>query len=191
MEKTHHIQGLQFIENYISADESQALQVCLDQGVWNTDMKRRVQHFGYRYDYKARSVSQSDRLEDWPVWADDLAGRLYEDHFFQHKPDQVIINDYAPGQGISAHVDCEPCFGPVIASVSLLSACDMLFQHRTSGHIVPVRLAPMSLLVLSGEARYNWTHAIPARKSDLVNGIRVPRSRRMSLTFRTVLTDDP
>jgi hypothetical protein len=28
---------------------------------------------------------------------------------------------------------------------------------------------------------------LPARKSDLVNGIRVPRQRRLSVTFRTVV----
>jgi alkylated DNA repair dioxygenase AlkB len=42
------------------------------------------------------------------------------------------------------------------------------------------------LLILSGEARYDWTHEIPARKSDVINGARQPRTRRVSLTFRTV-----
>ena len=42
------------------------------------------------------------------------------------------------------------------------------------------------LLILSGEARYDWTHEIPAHKSDMINGARQPRTRRVSLTFRTV-----
>jgi hypothetical protein len=32
-----------------------------------------------------------------------------------------------------------------------------------------------------------WQHGIPARKSDLHNGRRVQRGRRVSLTFRTVV----
>jgi alkylated DNA repair dioxygenase AlkB len=49
-----------------------------------------------------------------------------------------------------------------------------------------LRLPPRSLLVLAGEARTAWTHAIPARKSDVVEGARVARGRRVSVTFRTV-----
>jgi alkylated DNA repair dioxygenase AlkB len=48
-------------------------------------------------------------------------------------------------------------------------------------------LTPGSLLMLSGEARYRWRHAIPGRKTDKVAGRSVVRGRRVSLTFRTVL----
>jgi alkylated DNA repair dioxygenase AlkB len=36
-----------------------------------------------------------------------------------------------------------------------------------------------SLLILSGEARYEWTHGIVPRKSDIVNFIKVPRERML------------
>jgi hypothetical protein len=39
---------------------------------------------------------------------------------------------------------------------------------------------------ISGEARHVRTHAIPARKSVIVNGPKQPRSRRLSLTFREI-----
>ena len=44
-----------------------------------------------------------------------------------------------------------------------------------------------SLIILSDDARYEWQHAIPARKSDVVNGFKIARDRRLSLTFRTVI----
>ena len=44
-----------------------------------------------------------------------------------------------------------------------------------------------SLLVLAGASRYNWKHGIPARKSDKLGGQSLWRSRRVSLTFRTVI----
>jgi hypothetical protein len=50
-------------------------------------------------------------------------------------------------------------------------------------------LAPRSLLLLQGTARYEWQHGIPARKSDVRNGQRVQRGRRVSLTFRAVQLD--
>ena len=54
-------------------------------------------------------------------------------------------------------------------------------QHRA------IYLPPRSLLVMAGPARYQWQHYIPHRKSDMVDGMRLPRApRRVSLTFRQV-----
>jgi alkylated DNA repair protein alkB family protein 8 len=50
-----------------------------------------------------------------------------------------------------------------------------------------LRLPVRSLLVLADDARYLWSHMIPARQSDMVDGVRRSRARRISLTFRTVL----
>lgn len=108
------------------------------------------------------------------------------DGHFTAVPDQLIANEYLPGQGISAHVDCEPCFGEVIASLSLLSGCEMRFGCLASGETRAVILPPRSLLVLTGPARRDWTHSIAARLSDVIDGLRVARQRRVSLTFRTM-----
>lgn len=64
----------------------------------------------------------------------------------------------------------------------------MDFSNIHSGNTATQVLAPRSLLVLSGEARFNWTHGIPARKSDVIDGKKIARGRRVSLTFRTVIT---
>ena len=101
--------------------------------------------------------------------------------------DQTIINEYEPGQGISAHVDCVPCFGPVVAAISLGSESTMDFTHPEDGTRVEVRLTPGSLCVMTGPARYVWRHAIAARKSDQSPTGRVLRGRRVSVTYRTVL----
>ena len=41
-------------------------------------------------------------------------------------------------------------------------------------------------MIYRGKGRYQYTHGIPARKSDQQNGIKIPRARRLSLTFRTI-----
>lgn len=51
---------------------------------------------------------------------------------------------------------------------------------------VDVRLPRRSLLVLSGTARRYRTHAIAPRKTDAIDGVRVRRDRRVSITFRTL-----
>ncbi|WP_090196612.1 alpha-ketoglutarate-dependent dioxygenase AlkB [Yoonia tamlensis] len=60
----------------------------------------------------------------------------------------------------------------------------MRLENRRISQLVDLALEPRSLLVISGEARHVWTHAIPSRKSDIVNGQKHSRSRRLSLTFR-------
>ena len=152
---------------------------------WLTDLKRRVQHFGYKYDYKARNILPDSYLGELPHWLGDLQERLFTDGIFRQKPDQAIINEYLPGQGISAHIDCVPCFDDVVASLSLGSDVIMGLFLGEQKH--DVFLEKRSLIVLSGEARYKWKHAIPARKSDIVEGIKLERQRRISVTFRKVI----
>jgi alkylated DNA repair dioxygenase AlkB len=63
----------------------------------------------------------------------------------------------------------------------------MVFRHPGDGEKRAVVLEPGSLLVMSGAARYDWTHEIPARTSDVIGGERRARGRRVSLTFRAVV----
>lgn len=183
--------GLTYLENYISEDEANRLVQEIDAAPWCTDLKRRVQHYGYRYDYKARQGRREDYLGPLPEVFQHLAQRLTDERHFQSIPDQVIVNEYEPGQGISAHIDCEPCFGATIASLSLLSACVMRFSSQAYSRQMDLYLQPASLLVLNGDARHFWTHAIPARKTDVIEGQKHRRSRRLSLTFRTMTFENP
>ncbi|CAL1700012.1 unnamed protein product [Somion occarium] len=132
---------------------------------------------------------------------------------------QVIINHYLPGEGITPHVDLLDRFGDGIIGVSLGSGCVMRFR-KVRGTTVPdyhdraggtgdgdggdvkgaaedvedVYLPPGSVYVMSGEARYRWTHEIEGRKADLIQehlgdetGIWTDRSIRVSITFRWLL----
>ena len=175
------ISGLLYLPEYISAQHHDWLLDQLDAQPWDTTLKRRVQHYGYRYDYKARRVTPDMYLGELPDWLARIAKQLHDDGLIDDVPDQVIINEYEPGQGIAAHTDCEPCFGHRIFSISLGSQAIMQFTHPEQARI-DVLMAPRSLLMMVGNARYNWKHGIPARKSD--NG--VARSRRVSLTLRKV-----
>lgn len=188
-ETVPNIGGLIYIPDFITKGEERALIENIDAQPWLTDLKRRVKHYGYRYDYKARAVTNDAYLGQLPEWIAPVATRLYNQKLFHKMPDQAIVNEYDPGQGISAHVDCVPCFGDVIASLSLSSGATMQFTHQKPGDRKELYLQARSLIVLSSAARYEWTHAIPARKSDVVQGFRVERTRRVSLTFRTIIID--
>lgn len=179
------ILGLRYIPHFISSEAEAELIRIIDQQPWITDLRRRVQHYGYRYDYKARGLASDLYLGSIPAWLHHYCQQLQSEGYFTQIPDQVIVNEYLPGQGIASHTDCIPCFGDTIASIGLGSGCQMDFESgekRTSHY-----LEPQSLLVLASEARYHWKHGIAARKSDRVDGNLVPRDRRISLTFRNVI----
>lgn len=182
-----NISGPTYISDFISAQQQDSLLSQIDQQPWLTDLKRRVQHYGYKYDYKARTVSNDAYLGPLPDCLSSLCKKLHDDGIFPSAPDQVIVNEYLLGQGISAHIDCVPCFADTIASLSLGSSCIMEFSDPKTGEKKSIVLAERSLIVLSGPARYEWQHAIPARKSDIINGIKTDRARRVSLTFRNIV----
>lgn len=164
------IYGLTYIADFIDTDSEATIIETIDQQPSLNDLKRRVQHYGWRYDYKARSVTPESRLGPLPEWLSLYCDRLCVDGFFPQPPDQVIVNEYQPGQGIAPHIDCVPCFTDTIASLSLGSPCVMEFTHVERREKIPVLLEPRSLLVLSGDARYVWQHAIAGRKTDRYNG---------------------
>ncbi len=181
------IPGLKYIPAYLSPTEQTDLLATIDAGAWITDLKRRVQHFGYVYDYKKRAVDPAMYLGALPDWAQVIAERLHADGHAPALPDQVIVNEYQPGQGIAPHVDCVPCFGDTILSISLGSACVMDFAPLRGSDKLSLLLEPGSLVIMQGESRYQWKHGIAPRKSDLVDGRSVARGRRVSLTLRKVI----
>ncbi len=195
--------GLLYQPDFIDAELEQSLLNNVDgaEAVWLSDLSRRVQHHGFRYDYKARRIVRSMRLGPLPDWLSDMADKITR--FVESDEglgtselvplfDQAIVNEYEPGEGIAAHIDCEPCFGPVVVTLSLGSDIEMQFEQARTGERTPVYLAQRSLAVLTGEARYEWTHSIAKRQSDPPRngkGRRVPRRRRVSITFRSVLLE--
>ena len=183
------VPGLWYVPDFISAEEEERLLKTIDGCQWRTDIKRNVQHYGWRHDYTARHVDSSMRLGPLPDWADSIGRRLVAEELLSVPPDQVIVNEYRANQGISRHVDSQD-FADRIATISLLESWEMVFRQRVpQERKVSRRLERRSAMVLTGAARYDWTHEIPARKTeyDPSSDKRLKRKRRISLTFRRVI----
>jgi alkylated DNA repair dioxygenase AlkB len=177
------IPGLVYVSNFLTEAQESELVGLIDTGEWSNVLKRRVQHFGWRYDYKSREIDSSMRLGPLPQWAMALAKRLKDEGLLPHVADQVIVNEYVRNQGISKHVDCIPCFDDGIAMISLLESWEMIFRDK--GGLAPVAqmLEHRSVAIMSRDVRYHWSHEIPARYTE-PGGLR--RQRRISITFRKV-----
>ena len=182
------IPGLHYIPAFLDDQQqgSTIRRIDEDESAWLTDLERRVQHYGWRYDYRARTIDRDMRIGPLPDWLKKIAVLLYErTGEFDNVPNQVIVNEYEPGQGIAMHVD-RHCFGPTVATVSLGDDWTMDFRAIGGDEKAQLLLERGSALVLTEAARNRWCHGIAKRKSEFIGSIRRPRERRLSLTFRTV-----
>jgi len=184
------ISGLHYIPGFLTRTQQDDALGHISDSDWMYDLERRVQHYGWRYDYRAKTIARDMRIGPLPPWLDNIAQRLYhETALFDDVPDQAIVNEYEAGQGIAMHVD-RKCFGKAIATISLGDAWVMDFRPvgGTKEETEQILLEEGSALVLVGEARDRWLHGISRRKRERdENDDWRDRRRRVSLTFRTVL----
>jgi alkylated DNA repair protein alkB family protein 8 len=160
-----------------------------------------VQHYGYEFKYGANNVNVDEKMGLMPPFLKFLEPKLAKimSHFevkegvnkhgdqckkvtFKNEPvadniltsfgyfDQMTANDYMPGQGIPPHVDTHSPFQEVFAAISLKSGTTMHFKDPQS-KVLDLYLEPRTLMVFSGEARYNWLHSIAQRKIDRVDDL--------------------
>ena len=180
------IPGLHYFPDFLDDERQRNAIRHIDESAWLTDLERRVQHYGWRYDYRARTIDRSMRIGPLPEWLAEIAASLHgRTSLFDSVPNQAIVNEYEPGQGIAMHADRQ-CFGPAVATVSLGDDWTMDFRAVDGKEKAQLLLMRGSALVLTGEARNHWLHGIAKRKSETIGSVRRPRARRMSLTFRTV-----
>jgi hypothetical protein len=113
---------------------------------------------------------------------------------------QAIINLYQPGEGITPHVDLLGRYGDGIVGVSFASGCAMRFdkveEEGAHKQRYDVYLPERSMIVMTEDARYGWTHGIDKKTRDFVapsdstamsDGVWIERGMRMSVTFRWLL----
>ena len=177
-------QGAVIVPDFVTPAEEARILQRIDEAPWLAELSRRVQHYGWRYDY--RGASHPVPAAPFPRWAAVMADRLRA-HFGGAPPVQCIVNEYRPGQGIGMHAD-HADFGPVVASLSLADDWPMQFRRRTvrpyARDALPddeVAVLPRrSVLVLAGPARTAFMHGIDRDAS------RRRRATRVSATFRTL-----
>lgn len=214
--KELNIPGLYLFQNFITPKDEEELLAAVDSRPWISLAKRRVQHYGYEFCYQTRNVDTTRRLGELPAFVAPVLERISAytdiDRAATIDLDQLTVNEYPPGVGLSPHIDTHSAFEDEIFSLSLAGPCIMEFRRYQEGNWQPdsamrnvmdeenpdnsrnflrraLYLPPQSMLLLSGEARYEWHHYIPHHKVDNVKDNLIRRaSRRVSFTLRKVRT---
>ena len=205
------ISGLYLLLDYISQEEEEELISAFDSphsvqemggagsSGWIGVSKRKVQHFGYRFDYSTRLFSE--HLGPFPPLLQGLAERITKEEPLEGMElNQMTANDYPAGAGMALHIDTHMAFTGPVVSLSLGSHTTMEFKEGVGPNAVvedPSQLPSnprnlllflprRSLLIMSGEARNAHCHGITSKKADWVNGELLERQRRVSVTFRKI-----
>nr|XP_026646498.1 alkylated DNA repair protein alkB homolog 8 isoform X2 [Zonotrichia albicollis] len=150
--------GLMVIEKIISPEEERRMLESID---WKAD---------------------EDTQNGLPEICNPFLEKCLKQGYIKHKPDQLTVNQYEPGQGIPPHTDTHSAFEDEIISLSLGAEIVMDFKHP-DGHTVAIMLPRCSLLVMTGESRYLWTHGITPRKYDVV------QASELGQKVRTITAD--
>ncbi len=135
--------------------------------------RRRVVYYGWRYDFEGGGLQRTGDIPSFLLPTRDIAARFAGLEAAELQ--QVLVTEYAAGAAIGWHRD-RSVFGDVLG-ISLLSPCSFRLRRKVGSkwerHSFTAE--PRSAYILSGAARKEWEHSIPA----------VP-ALRYSITFRTL-----
>jgi alkylated DNA repair dioxygenase AlkB len=135
--------------------------------------KRRVISFGWQYDFGVERLHRVDDMPEFLLELRESAARFagISPTALQH----VLVMEYGPGAAIGWHRD-KSVFGEIVG-ISLRSPCTFRLRRAVGARWERVSLIaePRSAYLLSGAARSEWEHSIPA-----VDEL------RYSVTYRTL-----
>ena len=177
------VPGLYIQENVMDENTEQAIINWLDQRQWSTVLPRRTQHFGYNYGYKSHGLTKADPFDSWV----SILGTWLDQNNILKSADQCIVNEYTKDQKIGKHVDRSDIFGDKIVSISLGGDTNFIFRNLSTKESVELFIPRRSILIMTGDSRYNWSHEIPKRLTVNHDGHQIRKNddyRRISMTYR-------
>jgi alkylated DNA repair dioxygenase AlkB len=134
---------------------------------------RRVVSFGWRYAFDGSGLHPAEPMPGFLLPIRDVAARFagLDPAALEH----ALLTEYAPGAAIGWHRD-RPVFDEVVG-LSLLAPARLRFRRKRGAkwERADLMTQPRSAYHLTGEARAEWEHSIPAVEA-----------LRYSITFRSL-----
>ncbi len=172
--------GLRYEPDFLDVDEERRLLDAIGALPFHEaeyrgyTAKRRIVSYGAGYDFDANELRPAPPV---PAFLHPLRARVerhlgLEENAITH----ALVTEYRPGTALGWHRDV-PDFAMVVG-VSLNTACRLRFRAwppRRGQPVFVLELAPRSMYVLAGEARWKWQHGVPPTPG-----------LRYSVTFRTL-----
>jgi alkylated DNA repair protein alkB family protein 6 len=160
--------GVWHVPEWLSESEERHLMQCIDSmplAAWTPLRGRRLQSLGGH----PRPPPEMMTHEPLAPWVQSICDALIAAGAFSpdEPPNHVLLNEYAPGQGIDAHKD-GPLYMPRVAIVSLGSHSTFRFVEDSVGRepVASLLLPRRGLLVFSGDAYEQHLHTVTADEAD-------------------------
>lgn len=189
-----------YIPNFITSEEEAHILrnvYSVPKPKWTCLSRRRLQDYG--------GVPHEKGMipEIIPSWLTKYMDKVAQLNVFDHrKPNQVLVNEYLPGQGIMPHFD-GPLFFPTIATISCGSHTVLNFVENSEIRTKKCQLLleRCSLIVIKDDMYSKYLHSIDEIEADVISegcanllncgkqyivGNRIKRDTRVSITIRNV-----
>lgn len=182
IENAYDIPGLFYIKNYLTMSEIDTIlnkihSEIIFKPITTAPTSRLVAHFGYNYSYDRSGIKPAD-----PIPTDltnivniNKINNICGENIISNPFDQLIINEYKPGQQIAPHTDHVTQFGPIIACITVGKSVPIIFTLGSIKKIINVESG--SMYIMTKDSRYLWKHSLK-NTSD---------GTRYSLTYRTIV----
>lgn len=167
--------GLSLHEALFTSAEEAEIIAAIHADALRPDCGRRVRKYHDR-DAEPRFHHSWDHptTNGFPAYGSRVVARLNERGVARGGSYRLIVNDYAPGQRATAHVDrIYMGIRDVVVAVSFGSTRTMRLQALASGETWDIPLPPRSALRFEGFSRFECTHEILPGEAE-----------RFSLIFR-------
>eukprot|EP01091_Cochliopodium_minus_P019565 TRINITY_DN825_c0_g1_i1.p1 TRINITY_DN825_c0_g1~~TRINITY_DN825_c0_g1_i1.p1 ORF type:complete len:237 (+),score=70.94 TRINITY_DN825_c0_g1_i1:270-980(+) len=208
--KIGNIPSVYYIPNFLSESEENEVVNNIykaPQIKWVKLRNRRLQEWG-------GTPTEKGMIQvDLPEFLNKVGEKIHKAKFIPNVPNHVLVNEYAPGQGIMRHED-GPLYVPHFSILNLKSTILLdVYKHtrdilggdedsdenQIEDRVFSIALRPRALLIVKDEVYTNYMHGIEERMEDVVDdkvinleqtglhvGDVIKRELRISATIREV-----
>lgn len=179
-EKFELMKSIFIHQDFLSENEEESLLIELEPYL------KRMRYESGHWDNAIKGYRETERV-NWNSTNSLIIDKIKKIAFkLQDVPlKHVHILDLEENGVIMPHIDSIKFCGSTIAGVSLLSDSVMrLIQENNKNYILDILLKRRSLYIMTGLARYNYTHEILGNENSKFGSKEVRKSRRISVICR-------
>lgn len=174
------LDGIYLVPDFLNEDEEDKLLKAIDDDIWIPSQSgRSKQDFGIKINFKKQTI-KTKYFTGMPMYSQPLIERLHTHRLLKDFQSVELCNlDYRSERGshIDPHIDDTWIWGERLITINLLSNTILCLipKDEHSNKIIYIPLPRRWMIVLYGDARYEYKHAIQRRH---IHG------RRVAVTFR-------
>jgi alkylated DNA repair protein alkB family protein 4 len=174
------LDGIYLVSDFLNENEENDLVNSIDNDVWISSQSGRIkQDFGIKINFKKQTI-KTKYFTGMPMYSKQIIERLQTHRVLNDFQSVELCNlDYCSQRGshIDPHIDDIWIWGERLITINLLSntILSLIPNEKDTNKIIYIPLPRRWMVVLYGDARYEYKHAIQRQHIQ---------ARRLAVTFR-------